>query len=308
MKKTYILQIFLFLFAIFYIQISNIYLYPSSHIFTIFFQIHFSINKIGRVSIVTPFKLEDPYIEEWLEYHLKLGFDHFYLLDNNDGDIDDINMIKRLKNSPISRYITFENKRNLKRFNDYFVDSNRYWRNLQKEDWLFVNLNVDEFLTFPSTSKYGHTIREYLHNAISKKCDIICFNWQTYGNNGHHYQSDEKVLDRFPIPTLPFNFSDSRNYVTKCIGHGGLGTRIFLHDILFDEKKGHLSCNGDLNPGKNKSLTYSPSIDSFYYSSAFLKHFTTKSTEEWFKYILDILGNILTKLIVFTLICRLMSL
>lgn len=72
--------------------------------------------------------------------------------------------------------------------------------------------------------------------------------------------------------------------MTKCIDHGGLNTPIFLHDILFNKEKGQLSCNGDLLPGKNKSMTYLFALDNIYFSSAYLKHFTTKSTEEYFKF------------------------
>lgn len=94
------------------------------------FNLQIQTIKIGHVSIITPFKLEANYIEEWLEYHIKLGFDHFYLIDNNDGDTDDINMIKKLKNSSISSYLSFENKRNIKRYNDYFVSVlNKVWKN-----------------------------------------------------------------------------------------------------------------------------------------------------------------------------------
>lgn len=63
------------------------------------------------------------------------------------------------------------------------------------------------------TSKYGHNIKEYLRNAIRKKCDIICFNWQVHGNNGHIYQTEGKVLERFPKPTLPLNFTRVGNKI-----------------------------------------------------------------------------------------------
>ena len=31
-------------------------------------------------------KNENYYINDWVKYHLDLGFDHIYIYDNNDGD------------------------------------------------------------------------------------------------------------------------------------------------------------------------------------------------------------------------------
>lgn len=98
----------------------------------------FQINNCFHVSILTPFKLEGQYLEEWIYYHLKLGFDHFYLIDNNDGDTDDMNVIQKLKNSSISSHLTFFNKRNTNRFNfRFFKLSNEIWDNLKPKDFAF---------------------------------------------------------------------------------------------------------------------------------------------------------------------------
>ena len=39
-----------------------------------------------RFSLVLIFKDEAPYLEEWIEFHLMLGVDHFYLYQNNSTD------------------------------------------------------------------------------------------------------------------------------------------------------------------------------------------------------------------------------
>lgn len=243
---------------------------------------------IGSISIVTTFKLEACYLEEWINYHLNIGFDHFYLYDNNDGNTDDILIIEKLKNSSISKHISFYNARNIERYNRFYLNiPTKMLESFNKEDWLFVNLNIDEFLTFPNNSKNGKNIREYLKNAVKNKCDVVCFNWQVHGNNGHHYQTQSKVLDRFPLPTLPLNFTKYgriENTHTKCIGHGKLGTNAYIHDILINKSKGQKSCNGDLLPGKSISLKYEPFLEEMSFNSAYIRHFFTKSTEEWYKY------------------------
>ena len=39
-----------------------------------------------EISICAIFKNEAPFLKEWLEFHLMLGIDHFYLYNNNSED------------------------------------------------------------------------------------------------------------------------------------------------------------------------------------------------------------------------------
>ncbi|MDG2334561.1 MAG: glycosyltransferase family 92 protein [Myxococcota bacterium] len=39
-----------------------------------------------RLTIAAIFKHENPYLREWIEYHRMVGFDHFYLYDNDGGE------------------------------------------------------------------------------------------------------------------------------------------------------------------------------------------------------------------------------
>lgn len=73
------------------------------------------------------------------------------------------------------------------------------------------------------------------------------------------------------------------NSHTKCIGHGGLGTKINIHDIPFNKEKGQLSCNGDLLPGKKKSMKNSPFLQPISLNTAYIRHIYSKSTEEYYK-------------------------
>ena len=45
-----------------------------------------SIQKKYTISICGIFKNEAPYLKEWIEYHLLIGIDHFYLYNNNSED------------------------------------------------------------------------------------------------------------------------------------------------------------------------------------------------------------------------------
>jgi len=39
-----------------------------------------------RISLCLIFKNEAPFLKEWLDYHLSIGIDHFYLYNNNSDD------------------------------------------------------------------------------------------------------------------------------------------------------------------------------------------------------------------------------
>ena len=39
-----------------------------------------------RISLCLIFKNEAPFLKEWLDYHLAIGIDHFYLYNNNSDD------------------------------------------------------------------------------------------------------------------------------------------------------------------------------------------------------------------------------
>ena len=39
-----------------------------------------------HISLCIMFKDEAPYLREWIEYHLMVGVDHFYMYDNNSSD------------------------------------------------------------------------------------------------------------------------------------------------------------------------------------------------------------------------------
>ncbi|WP_369598480.1 glycosyltransferase family 2 protein, partial [uncultured Muribaculum sp.] len=39
-----------------------------------------------KVSLCLIFKDEEPYLKEWIDYHILIGVDHFYLYNNNSSD------------------------------------------------------------------------------------------------------------------------------------------------------------------------------------------------------------------------------
>ena len=216
------------------------------------------------------FRREGYYLREWITYYLKLGFDRIVLFDTNKGDVD-LEYIRDVRCSCVE----FINKRNInfsvplqaQFYTDFYV-------RLRPIDWcLFVD--IDEFLFVNDTS-----LDVYLNRADEANCSIVKINWMTYGNNGQLLWQPGGVLERFPNPVVPLNFSLPRAYrcfnsLVKSLARGGLnGTFGDVHTL---SGPGIRYCNGNLSSTSSHYLLVEPPI----FDGAVVKHFFTRSQEEY---------------------------
>ena len=134
-------------------------------------------NNSMRVALVCIAKNEDNYIQEWVNYNKKLGFDDIFIYQNNwRCSIDEPNVIK-IEYDGVNRQIPCYNE---------FI--NNY-----KEDYDWVAFfDVDEFLVLKKHKNIKEFIFDYKdHNGIG-------INWVLFGNNGLSEINDEySVVKRF---------------------------------------------------------------------------------------------------------------
>ena len=57
----------------------------------------FKTSDKNRLSIMAIFKNEELYLEEWLQYHIKEGINHFYLY-SNDKNMEKYNFLDKYQN------------------------------------------------------------------------------------------------------------------------------------------------------------------------------------------------------------------
>jgi hypothetical protein len=131
-----------------------------------------------KVALVCIAKNEDNYINEWINYYQKLGFDDIFI-HSNDWKFNYDN-----PNVHISEY----NGRNMqvKCYNECYNDI--------KKDYNWIAFfDVDEFLVL----KKHKNIKEFLKNYV--KYPAVSFNWYLFGDNGHKGPIDNEysVLKRF---------------------------------------------------------------------------------------------------------------
>jgi len=133
-----------------------------------------------KIACVCIAKNEDSYIQEWVEYNTKLGFDKIILYQNNwRTKFDHPNLIK----------IEFDENRGDRQvfcYNSFISDF--------KSDFNFAAFfDVDEFLVLKKHRSVKHFVEEYSeHPCISMK-------WFYFGDNGlkHIENNDFNVLKRF---------------------------------------------------------------------------------------------------------------
>ena len=130
-----------------------------------------------KVALVCIAKNEDHYIDEWIEYHKKLGFNDIFIYENNweyKGNHD-------VKCIPVHGEVM------------QIPTYNIFMRKYEGEyDWAAF-IDVDEFIVL----KEHNTIQEFisLYGGINSS---IAMNWVLFGDNGHEsVDGDYSVIRRF---------------------------------------------------------------------------------------------------------------
>lgn len=130
----------------------------------------FNILKM-KIALVCIAKMEDNYIEEWLSYHKKLGFDEIVMYENDWECMLDLPYLKKIKypgqKKQMETYLHFTN----------------YFRN--NYDWAAF-FDCDEFLVL----KKHKTIQEFLFEYDNPYG--VGVNWKFFGSNGQKTVGEHK--------------------------------------------------------------------------------------------------------------------
>lgn len=219
-----------------------------------------------KAALITIGRKENRYAREFVEHYLKIGFSHIYILDNNrDGEehFEDV-----LQDYIDKGVVTIEDYRDrvLVILQAY---TEAYNRHRDKYDWLAI-FDMDEFLDIHSGT---------LNSWLSKrKSDCVLVNWECYGDNGHARYENKPVVERFPKP-LPTDLhvqyeTHCENDHVKSIIRGGLS------DVAFVSTP-HVPAGCRSYELANGSICDGAPLHPFDGSAAVLKHYITKTAEEW---------------------------
>lgn len=143
-------------------------------------------------AIVCIAKKEHDYIEEFIKYHLALGFKYIYLYDNED--------------TPTYETILDKYKENIKvihlPFNNYDKPVQYVALNDFITKYLFTtdithlaHIDIDEFIVLKKHANISDFIKEY----IIGDCEGIGMNWRFFGSSGRTEKTDEPIRSRFTM-------------------------------------------------------------------------------------------------------------
>lgn len=225
-----------------------------------------------NAAIVVIVKNEELYIDEWVKYHLDLGFNHIYIYDDNDnfGKLDYLNndkvsVIKYEVSNQIEK-ITGNKKLVYKQKNLY---KNSYKEYSETYDWIAF-IDCDEYITIKEK-----TIQEYLNRFYDT--DIIHLQWLCYGDNDQIYYENKPVIERFT------------KHITKNAKHYCIPANMYIKSIIRTKKEpifqsAHTAIIKNsickLGDGSVHDCKYIFN-DKYNYDDAYIRHYLTKSLEEY---------------------------
>lgn len=141
------------------------------------------------LAVVSIMKDEEPYVKEWLDYHLLAGADHFYIYDN-DSTPEFKKILQPYIDANIVTYTQFPGKaRQYEAYNNAF-------KRFKFESRYMVWIDGDEFIFPKSKSTITEIVDEIL--TPNPNASALGVNWIFYGSNGHE-KADYSlgVLNRF---------------------------------------------------------------------------------------------------------------
>ena len=224
--------------------------------------------------ILTVIKNEHDYLDEWIKYHLDLGINHIFIFEDIDSeshqDICDKYSNKVSLNS-VNVLLKNINKQCLKNWYEQrqsiYNKEGIWWiKENYIYDWCFY-IDNDEYITLENNN-------ENLDEVLNKYSDydVVILNWENYNANGHikkpNYNENGLV----------------KTYTRKCEKsiRDSIWKSTKLMYKLTDLKKYYISgthlCS---RLCKYCKTDYSQELHKFIYKNIYLRHYITKSWEEY---------------------------
>ena len=188
----------------------------------------------------------------------------------NEEAFQDILSNNLLKNFvTIIDYRGYRGKMNAPQYEAYY---DCYQKNSKNYDWLSF-YDLDEYLEI----KNNKTIKEFLFSKKFEKCDNIKINWVIYSDNGLIYYDNRTIEERFTEPL----FNHPGNIHIKSTVRGKM--KINYWNISNNPHSSEVQVKTCIPSGQIVKNYKSPFQKPPNYDFAFLKHYHTKTIEEYIK-------------------------
>ncbi len=240
-----------------------------------------------RFSLVACARWEETQIQEWVEYHKSIGFDHIYLYSNDDDPTVLFRAVAPYAYGP-DPFVTFRHWPELGKqpaMYFHFLDTFRH-----ETEW-FSFLDIDEFLVFKRLNNVADFMRDY-----ESSVDCLYFNWLIYGHAGKIRRDEQSTLISHPrraravdahTKMLCRSAAIDPDQIRQTVGGGAFwhfldhyrlpGVR--CHDVLMRSMEGY-STNF---PASAEPFMRHPGLDDAIIDRAYIAHFQFKSEEDFMR-------------------------
>lgn len=225
-----------------------------------------NVNKKFFLSACLIAKDECRYLLEWIAFHKAVGFDHFYIYDNDS--LDDTRLIlTTLQERGWCTYTHWPRSA----FPDN-PQANAYRHMIshyhQETSWIAI-IDADEFVV-PLTSD---RVDEVLRNEFSYAASVLC-NWRVFGSSGLDEDDGGFCIERFrKSSTVEYH----SNKHVKTICRPDLVETAFIHNHYMKSGPIVLSDGSDMSPARDQ-LTTAP-----VYGHLQINHYFCKSFVEFMR-------------------------
>ena len=148
-------------------------------------------------SLVLIFKDEAPFLKEWIEYHLILGVDHFYLYNNNSSD-HYLTVIQPYMDRDIITLVDWPEYPG-----QYSAYLHWYQSYRQETQWASF-IDADEFLCPILEVSLRDVMKRY------EKYPVILAYWKLFGTNGQLMHDDNRLIIEQYTHCRPKLFSEGK--------------------------------------------------------------------------------------------------
>ena len=230
------------------------------------------------LAVVAIMKNEEPYVKEWIEYHLLAGVDHFYIYDN-DSTPEFKKILQPYIDAGIVTYTFFPGKaRHYEAYNDAI-------KRFKFECRYMAFIDGDEFI-FPKSKP---TIIEIVDEILKNNSNAggLVANWQTFGSN-YQEKADytRGVLERFTrrapknwgTPADEYSLPGGNSYVKTIANPRRLKYSDDAHHAKYMVGFYSVNSNGQFSVFNNQFPTISYPILT---EKIVVNHYSVKSREEY---------------------------
>ncbi len=208
-----------------------------------------------ELSVVAIIKDEGPYLKEWLDYHMLVGVEKFYIYDNESSDNTKQVLAPYIRRGIVEyTYLPGERQQNIA-----YIDAiNRFSNDTR---WLAI-IDLDEFIV----PVHNKTITEFLY-TLPRNFGALVISWVIYGSAGH-------IKKPRGLVTANYKYHAARNWGVKSIVNPRLVVRQYnphlnpVAGFIIDENGHRL--------GHIKQTTNPPSFNHIR-----CNHYVTKSFDEY---------------------------